>query len=182
MFQVRGNRKRFDGIIRKLLGQQGPELLAEFFARRLPGSALEFPFPAHKFQPVRLGAPKPLHRQDQPLFGVIRNGQHSPRQVESFRPKMQKRSVAVSSHFPRQAGSERGASPILVQIHKAGSQEFLQARFEFGAEVHRPIITKGRTSKIPRGGGRIPEDYRPTISRWTSGSGKWAERMRFCTA
>ena len=87
MPQVRGNRKRFDGIVRKLLGEKGAELLAEFLARQLPRSALEFP--AREFQPLRLGAPEPLHRQDQALFGAIRNSQHAPRYVESLCPKMQ---------------------------------------------------------------------------------------------
>ncbi len=74
-------------------------MLAKFLARQLPRSAFELP--PNKFQPFQLGAPKALHRQNQPLLGVIRDCQYSPRQVESFRPKMQERLFAVPSHFPR---------------------------------------------------------------------------------
>ena len=140
MFEVRGNRERLKGIVGKLLGKKGAELLAKFFARQLPCSALEFA--THKFQPVRLGAPEPLHGQDQPLFRVVRNRQHAPRDVEAFRPKMQKRFFAGSSDFPGQTACEGSAAAILVQIHESGGQKFFQARFEFGGEVHAPIITK----------------------------------------
>jgi hypothetical protein len=73
---------------------------------------------------------------------MVRNGQHAPRHIESFRPKMQKRLFAVSSNFPGWAARERNAAAILMQILKAGGQEFFQARFEFRGKIHRPIITK----------------------------------------
>ena len=62
MLQVRGNRKRFDGFVGKLLGKKMIEPLTEFFTRQLPGPALEFA--PYKFQPVRFGPPKALHGQD----------------------------------------------------------------------------------------------------------------------
>jgi hypothetical protein len=135
MLQVRGNRKRLDGIVRKLLGENSVKLLTKFLTRLLPRSPLEFP--AHKFEPVRLGTSEPLHGQDQALFGVVGNGQHPACHVESFRPKAQERLFAVSPDFPGQAACERGAAAIFVQIHGSGSQKFSQARFEFSGEIHR---------------------------------------------
>jgi hypothetical protein len=98
MLQIRRNRKRLDSFVRKLLGEEMAEPLAELLMRQLPRPTLEFP--ADKFQPVRLGTPKALNSQSQPLLGVISNGQHSPRQIESLGPKMKQRLRALSSDFP----------------------------------------------------------------------------------
>ena len=86
--------------------------------------ALEFP--AHKFQPVGLGAPEPLHGQNQTLLGVVRNSQHTPRHVESFRPKMQQRLFGVSTDFPGQIARERPPAAILMQINEAGRRGILR--------------------------------------------------------
>ena len=59
-------------------------MLAKLLAGELAGVSLKIH--AHEFKAVRLGTAKTFDGECQPLRRVIRNGEHTPSQVELLRP------------------------------------------------------------------------------------------------
>jgi len=109
---------------------------SEFLAGQLMSAPLKFS--ANEFQPVGLRAAKPLDSQNEPLLGMIRDGQHPPGEVELLGPEMQQRFFAASSHFPRHPRKGGNPAAVLVNVNETGGGKFLQTDLQFGGEIHTP--------------------------------------------
>jgi hypothetical protein len=69
VLEIARTHKRFNRLIRKLLGKKVGETVSEFLAREFAGAARKLP--ANEFEPVRFGAAEALDGEGQPLLGAI---------------------------------------------------------------------------------------------------------------
>src|SRR5208282_900521 len=86
MFQVRGNRKLLDRLIRESFGQDAPQLFAKILAGNLLRAALEVS--PNNFHALRSRPPKAFHGQHEALIRLVRDRQDPPSEIAILRPKV----------------------------------------------------------------------------------------------
>jgi hypothetical protein len=111
-----------------------PEKFAKCVTGQIPDAALEFK--TNKFEAVWLATAETFDGEREALVGMIGDSQDAPRQIVVLGPKMQERLLRDAAYFPRESREGSDAATVLANLDRAICGELLEARLQFGGEVH----------------------------------------------